>query len=286
MRGGTKHNGYTIVEVMVFMAVSGLMFVMAASFVSGKQARSEFKQGADDINSQMRSIINDASNGFFPSTNNFVCRPNSSHIPDFYPLGPTDTGEQGTNQGCTFLGKVVQFSPQERPDTGYNVFSVAGLQFVGGTSTGTVPSSFSDAKPVVVKNSYVDLTDRRSLKWGLKFVKATTVTPDVNGNRNLAGIGFFSSFNGYDPATSTLASGSQTTVVIPIFGNLNTNETAFLSSNMNDVRDSNVDAAPNILLCFQGGSGQYASLTIGGSNGQRLSTSLKVADDAATLGCD
>lgn len=63
MNGGYQSRGYTIVEVLIFMAVSGLMFVMAVVFVSGKQANAEFRQGLYVVNSDIRSVINDVANG-------------------------------------------------------------------------------------------------------------------------------------------------------------------------------------------------------------------------------
>src|ERR1044071_4210461 len=73
MRGGEQKQGYTIVEVMVFLAISGFMFLIAAGFVAGRQSTAEFKQGMNSINDQMRQVINDVGNGFYPSNSDFTC---------------------------------------------------------------------------------------------------------------------------------------------------------------------------------------------------------------------
>ena len=57
MIGGNKPHGYTIVEVLIFLAISSLMFLLAATFISGKQSAVEFKQGMNDINTQIKSVV-------------------------------------------------------------------------------------------------------------------------------------------------------------------------------------------------------------------------------------
>jgi len=73
MIGGNKPHGYTIVEVLIFLAISSLMFLLAAGFISGKQSAVEFKQGMNDINTQIGSVVNDVANGQYPPSATFTC---------------------------------------------------------------------------------------------------------------------------------------------------------------------------------------------------------------------
>jgi type II secretory pathway pseudopilin PulG len=281
-----KLQGYTILEVMIFMAVSGFMFLIAATFVSGKQANAEFRQSTNDFNSQIKAVINDVNNGFYPSTNNFICQSNAAG-PDFFVPNAQFNGEQGTNQGCTYIGKVIQFGTAGTAGAGYNVYSIAGLQFSGGGNSGVPPTSFTDAKPAVVKKGgVVDLTDNETLGYGMKVTKACLWDAAQNQcGITINGIGFFGSFSGFDSATNTLESGSQTTVMIPFKGNLDMNPAAFLNSEVkNGILDSEVVSNPDVRICLDNGSKQTAALIIGGDNGQRLTTSIKI-DTAANLGC-
>jgi len=161
------------VEVMIFLAVSGFMFIVAAAFVSGKQSNAEFRQGMNDIASQIQQVINDVSDGHYPS-GSFTCTPGGSSGPTF---SSGSTG-QGANQGCMFLGQVMQFDIQDslgtnHPDE-YNVYTVAGNQYANGTTTGpdlsTGLSGASGAHPAAVfsNSGGPDLTSRKTLEWGLQ----------------------------------------------------------------------------------------------------------------------
>ncbi|HSX23561.1 MAG TPA: hypothetical protein VLE74_00460, partial [Candidatus Saccharimonadales bacterium] len=70
MSGGTKPLGYTIVEVMIFLAVSGALLVSALLIFNGRQQRIEFGQSIRDIDSKIRDVLNDVSTGVYNYTNN------------------------------------------------------------------------------------------------------------------------------------------------------------------------------------------------------------------------
>ena len=56
--GRNRHSkqpfGYTIVEVMIVLAVSSAMFLIAANFINGKQERTAFSQGSNEMVSQLQ----------------------------------------------------------------------------------------------------------------------------------------------------------------------------------------------------------------------------------------
>ncbi len=267
MRGGTNSRGYTIVEVMIFLAISGFMFIIAATFVSGKQSRSEFRQGLNDLNSQVQQAISDVSNGFYPSNGDFSCQASTSGVPVFT-IAPNETG---TNQGCVFLGKVIQFNTGS---SSYKVLSVAGRQFA--PNSNDVAASFSDAMPRVVRppTSPVDLTQTTPLNWGLSVSKIINEGSVVS---TLA-IGFFGGYSNYN--SGGLQSGAQSVVTIPI-------TTSAINAG---IKDAGIVANPNILICLDGGNGQFGSLHIGGAAadsgaGQRLTTSTAIGNSAAEVGC-
>ena len=291
---GKNKQGYTIVEVMIFLAVSGLMFVMAASSISGKQAKVEYKQGVNASNDQMRQIINDVANGFV-SSSNLICTDSSG----LFTFSPSASDKQGTNGGisggCAFEGKIIQFTPDNSVvstlptgSTAYNIYTVAGRQFTLNDPKNSfkTPNNLQEAKPTIVKNSNVDLTEYKQLPWNLSVDK---VVVDGAPPSNIHAIAFLSSIG--SNSSSDLTSGAQNVTVIPLpvpglhttssWGDQPSQVQAYLKSLIDTYGTSSPDAYfphPKITVCFTRGAGQFGSLTLGDStHGQRLTTKTQIS---------
>ncbi len=258
------------------------MFVMAAGFISGKQSKSEFRHSMDDINSQVQQIINDVSNGFYPSTENFQCTAGATGSPSI----SSGANEQGSNLGCTFIGKVIQFGTNNGGiRNGYSVYSIAGRQYAPSPPApaprSLLPTNFAEALPTVVYNNgppRVDTTDRKQLKWGARVASMKNGTLDING------IGFFTTFGSYE-TSNTLRSGSQNVIFVPLAGTFGEPEIDMRNriEGATGVTDANIDPNPDILICFDGGNGQFGTLNIGGGNGQRLTSRVQVHESLPTV---
>lgn len=264
-RGKPARKGYTIVEVMLFLAVSGFMFLIAATFVSGKQASSEFRQGMNDINSNIRQVINDVANGFFPANANFNCYTDSAgpHITSGSAGQGTNSGNR-TSQGisgggCVYLGKAIIFSNGGNA-TKYGVYTVAGNQYANGAVSGDAPKSYAEAMPAGIPS----LTDVKTLQWGLTNTGVYACS-GVNcaTRQNLTAVYFYGSLGQYTGAT--LQSGSQTVAVLA------TTASATLTN-------------PSVLMCFQGGANQFGSIFLNSGAGQGLHTNMQIGS-SKTQGC-
>jgi hypothetical protein len=270
MSGGKNSQGYTIVEVMVFLIISGSMFLMAAVFVNGKQGKAEFRQGLNEINQQITQIVNDVNNGLYPWRSDISCNANNPGAPVF----GSGTSSQGESQGCVFLGKVIQFGTTKYDDHGYNIYSVAARQYVTDAADGTLPTNFNTAKPQVIRTATSDPTEYERFGYGM------TVTDMFNHGSRINAFGLFSSFGSY--SSGTLASGAQNVTLVPLtFGSGKTKPPATTSSAwgaiqaLNSTDNNEIDYKPDIKICFDSGSGQFGTLNIG-SNGQRLATSVQI----------
>ncbi|HVC36673.1 MAG TPA: prepilin-type N-terminal cleavage/methylation domain-containing protein [Candidatus Dormibacteraeota bacterium] len=281
MTGGEdkKSHGYTIIEVMIFLAISGFMFILAIAFVSGKQAKSEFKQGTNDINQQVQTVINDVSNGFYPSNSNFSCSAGASGPPTFTNIA-TEQGQNGGHSsfgqgGCIFLGKVIQFSPQGSGGVGYNIFSVAGRQYMDGSNI--VSTNLQQAAPTAIAapKSPISLTENKTLEWGLSVTKTFYDGNNINcsPSQNLGSIAFFGSFGQY--AGTDLQSGAQSVMVACVPGSSLNNSGTQTVNDITNITDTDVVSNSQFVICFAGGQNQRASLTIGSTNGQQLTTRLE-----------
>jgi hypothetical protein len=128
MKGARTPVGYTIIEVMIVLAVSGVMFIIAANFINGKQEATSFPQGVNELASNLQNTVEQVTDGQYSDINvnctfNYV-GPSSSIT------FPSGAESQGTRTPCVFLGKVVQFDVNDGlgdTDTQqYETFSLAG----------------------------------------------------------------------------------------------------------------------------------------------------------------
>jgi hypothetical protein len=84
-----------------------------------------------------------------------------------------------------------------------------------------------------------------------------------------------------------LESGSQSILVVIVPGTQPTgNETQaqMVADIATGVSDANITPRPNILICFDGGSGQFGTLRIGGGDGQRITTRTQISNEVPA-GC-
>lgn len=272
MRAGTGSRGYTIIETMIFLAVSGLMFVVAASFISGKQAKAELNQGINGANSSVQQVINDVSNGTYDSQGNFACQSSASGLSFPSPGVPQGTNGGLNQAGCVFLGKVIEFG-NGPANTVYEVYTVAGSQYAGGGTGPATPTSYAEALPKVVDQ----LTTSNNLLSGM-----TVTSAHASSCGGVSAIGFFGSFSNYNGTTNN--GSAQTVNVVPFCGST-TDPVSTTQGKINNSSNYNVATNVDITVCFDGGTGNYAALTIGGSSGQRLTTSQQVSTDPHVGGC-
>lgn len=56
-------GGFTIVETMIVLAVSGVLFISMVGVIQGQQNKIQFKNSMTDVVSQVQSIIGQVSTG-------------------------------------------------------------------------------------------------------------------------------------------------------------------------------------------------------------------------------
>jgi hypothetical protein len=271
------------VEVMIFLAVSGVMFIVAAGFINGKQSNSEFRQGMNEINSNIQQVINDVSNGVYPTGGDFACQASASGAVTFG--GPVKA--LGTNKGCAFMGKIMQFALSGTDSQGYNTYTVVGRQFQTDDSTLLPPANFNEAHPVAVTGSGLsagsqNLTVRQDLKWGVR------VDQIYNGDTShpVGAIGFFAGFASNQ--SGDLASGASTPIAVAIPNSQLNQSSNAIDSWVSGLSTATLDTNPDITMCFRGSGGQYGRLNVGSSDnvqGQRLTTHIQISNTKPTGIC-
>ena len=107
-------GGYTILETMIFLAVTAMLFIAAMTTIGGKQATVQFTQGIRDTQSKIQDVINNVSTGYFPTDSNFKCIVGdaipANNIPNVAPSFTLGASIQGSSEKCVSLGKVLEFA--------------------------------------------------------------------------------------------------------------------------------------------------------------------------------
>lgn len=261
-----RAGGFTIIETLVVLTVTGALFIAIAATLSGRQNEAQFVHAIQSVQSQIQQTINQVGAGFFPTVD-LGCADGATN------LTFSGGGTQGTNDQCVFLGKVMQFGVHGTDPEQYQTYIIAGLR---SANTG-VTSPFQNAKPTVVgiasTGNYSDYSTATSLQYGLK-----TLWVHVNG-ASIGAVGFlmepgdFASNSGYN-------SGAQPVDLVPIPGtNVDQTMTQAVglingSTGLNDPNlnsDAPINPDSGVQICFvSGGTDQSGLITIGGSGRQLL----------------
>jgi prepilin-type N-terminal cleavage/methylation domain-containing protein len=243
MKGGKNRQplGYTIVEVMVVLAVSGVMFVIAAGFINGKQQRAAFTSGVNGMASQVQNVIEQVTDGKY-SDIPLNCNANAS--------GPHPTlgsSQQGTNSECVFLGKLLRFDSNS-PD--YTISSLAGIR-----STGDSTPSFSPGPGGVQPTIITDLDTSQTVPQSLEVTNVSVTDAITHSQGSYYVFGFAQSLGSSD---GSFQSGGQTVSLIYAKVGPNAAESAI---------NNHIDYAESITLCLSDGNRQ-AKLVLGGNSSQ------------------
>jgi hypothetical protein len=98
-------RGYTVVEVLIFLAISAVMFVIAFAGTHQQQNGESFRQSINDIELKIRESFNNVDNGYFGNDGTKNC----TSDPVSFVVTITDVNGGGNSQ-CVFVGKELDFS--------------------------------------------------------------------------------------------------------------------------------------------------------------------------------
>lgn len=265
-----KEEGFSIVEVMIVLAVTGALFVSAAIAISGRTNKTQFQQSINQITDQIRGTINEVSVGYYANMGNFGCSSDGSTL-----TIKAGAAEQGTNSGCVFLGKAIQFGVPGTDPQQYVTHAIAGIQR---DANGDEIQTLSAAKPAVIYPAAPQLNApddsvKSTLQYGLTVSK---MYYDDNENNKIGAVAFVSSLGSYNG--SDLKSGSQQISLVPVKSTSLNSAIAQAAKDINlNLPGSPVAPAKGVQICFDSGSTDQSGLvTIGGGNGRQLSVSLKI----------
>jgi type II secretory pathway pseudopilin PulG len=239
--------GYTIVEVLIVLAVSSLLFISVAWLLSGRRASTEATQAVRDMESRLQNVINDVSSGAV--TNGFTCTVLASGQPQTQATAIAG----GTNKGCIYLGKAVAFRASNA-----GILTVLGRQFIEGSDK-IETSSLNEALPIALVST--DAGDTYNYRYDTRVTRVI----NLSSNATLGTLAFLAQLGGGANSASAIT-GSRSVL---LYG-----------ANSSTINDNNSTAAGRVVagnleqlnsgarICLVTGSGREASLTIGGQGNQ------------------
>lgn len=184
--------GYTVVEVMIFLAVSAALFASATVMLGGREAHTQFSQSMRDVESKMQDWLNDVNTGFSGTNPNLNTCSAAAGSPVI------NTGGGSPTPQCIFLGKAIHFTteasvPPSDPEQHRKVFT---YQVFGRRLNGDLlVSNLTEARPVAATASNgsgnSDLTDSYEFRGGAKVLSAKSTNPLIDSRMG----GFYLSFN-------------------------------------------------------------------------------------------
>lgn len=255
------------------LAVSTALLTSAMFLIGGQRQRTEFAQAVRELDSQIRDVMNDVATGYYPKIATVSCTSGGS--------GPvlSDTGNvQGTNVGCIFIGRGLQF----KDSATYDLHTIVGRRTFGAPvqeATNLTESRTKSIYPDGTHNANGVQTINLQAEIRVKKICYTTASCSLPGE-----IGTFAVFTPAPFATNgSLTSGSQQRVnLVPVTGTALNNTTATAATQIGLIPNNLItDPANGITMCIEGGSGQHATLSIGGSN-RSLDTTLIIDNGVCT----
>lgn len=265
MNGGTLRrpgSGFTIVEVMIVLAVTSAMFVAAAVLISGRQNITAFNQSTRALQTQLQQIINEVGSGYYLNDGTVACAKGG---PAGGPKLTAGSTEQGANVDCIFLGKVIQFAVDGTDPEEYNVYTVLGLR--GSALNPSLDLSSAKAR-LLAKGTAAgdaavpDVFDTKKMQYGLQVSK---VYYNNNTGNAIGAVGFTSSLSSLGSAD-----GSQQVNVLALSGTgLHAAKATAVSQINAGLATAVMNPADGVQVCVNSGSTkQSALLSIGGAGRQ------------------
>ena len=225
-----NQTGFTIVETLIVLAVTGVMFLSTVFLVSGQVSKYIYKSSMNSIQTSVRDTMNDVQTGFYPdiTTSTTVdCGSTSTAV--------TDTvSSSGGSDKCVIAGKRLTFTTD-------------------GVTVETLTASANESNPFSSSAHAADV---------FKVVPGVTDTIKYPGSIEYAGI--------YSPSSSDTTPVATDATFNILYTSFNPNAVAkFVSGSQsigfyNDqfTQMSDVNSGNGRTLCFVDGD-RKGSITVG-----------------------
>ena len=276
-----KKTGYTILEVLIFLAVSSLMFVSAMRAINGRQKQVQFTQSVREFDAKIKDVINDVTTSYYPTNKTVDCLVSGGEVVIDDALNET----LGTNDDCIYVGKVIHFQINNN-NTTMKIFAMAGKRYSDGNLTPSL--SVQDARPKAVSmpgnTSFIESAEDFTTLYGLRVTRVIRPISNVVFT-DYGSLAIISNFGGssISEAQSVLiggikgsAMGGDVTSALTVINQI-TDDPA--RATLTGYFEKNTDEG--IVICLQSPEGKRASISLG----VKGSSSTTLLIDNYNVGC-
>lgn len=257
-------GGYTIIEVIIVLAVSTLIFFAAVTVFSGKQGKTEFAQAMRDVESRVQQAVNDVRVSTYPDISDRTCQLTGSG----YPQLVGGSSPTGTNTACIFLGKAVllENNSGSTPDR-IKVYTVLANRAL---ISGVAVTTFDDINAEAIVNGDIgrEITEETNMPFGLQIISSR-----LESGATAYLWGYYNSLHGASGATE----GSQSLKTVAY-----TNMSTFNDGQIkNAIRDDGsgpaipIEDAKTWTICFNSGTSNETAQLIINSSFSGITTQVK-----------
>ena len=220
--------GFTIIELMIFLAIAGGLFIFGISTLLKVQNNDQFRVDLGLLKTQIQAYINNTAEGNYTLPNNYQCLPGASRL---YILNSATTSSMSPD--CMYIGSALGFTN----NTANNLWTIHDLPVFGYTFKNNSisqfqPNSTSLADALPITSAGLDQT--YNIPGELSLYSVSYISS--SGNQLMNGFLLYNKFNQYlSQSSSVLQSSSQYINLAPIEPYVPSN---FLITNLaNDVNE-------------------------------------------------
>lgn len=185
-----KVVGYTVIEVLIVLGISGLIFVSGMVLLAGQSNEAAFTHSVQDINSEINFRIRETATNQFFNSQGYQCGVSGS--PPRATLSASGSSTGG-NEDCIVIGTAMDAIPGTSDIYFYKVLGNRQVYGSGNVPSGAA-ASLDEANPTVASAACCDLTFKYKLASDVRIVSSTATTGGGNLSTNL--VGFYIDFSG------------------------------------------------------------------------------------------
>jgi hypothetical protein len=253
-------SGYTILEVLIFLGITGFLFITAAVAIGGNQQQVQYSQSVRDFESQVLDVINDVADGYYPDYTQGRCQETGSGIN--FNNGASGDGP-GTSDDCVYIGKSLMFNLSGNTSN-FGVATLVGLS----PGIGDADLSLSTLEPTMAyKNggNQINLTTYKPIQYDAQVTKIASVS---NPNQQYSSLAFITNFSGAGQnsgngllATNVVGIRSTSLRTNPTISNFNSDIEGLRTGSEGAYYDTNL--RDGYYICLRSGDGRLARIIVG-----------------------